>query len=203
MGGGLERQPGKTSLAHEASSTASPASTAPGKRTLTEQLSPRPDSHPIERLAHGPDAGAAVQRRVDPGHGDIVAAATAPVQRSAGTSIEHDDGAVSRLAAQGVAGGGGPLPHGDTIQQAFGHHDVSGVEAHVGGAAETASRGIGAEAYATGNHVAFAGAPSLHTAAHEAAHVVQQRRGVQLNGGVGQAGDPHEQHADQVADRAR
>lgn len=33
----------------------------------------------------------------------------------------------------------------------------------------------GAEAFATGNHVAFASSPSLHTAAHEAAHVVQQR----------------------------
>jgi hypothetical protein len=40
--------------------------------------------------------------------------------------------------------------------------------------------------YATGNHVAFKGAPNLHTAAHEAAHVVQQRGGVQLKGGVGQ-----------------
>jgi LysM repeat protein len=48
--------------------------------------------------------------------------------------------------------------------------------------------------------VAFAGAPSLHTAAHEAAHVVQQRGGVQLLGGVGAAGDEHEQHANAVAD---
>jgi hypothetical protein len=59
---------------------------------------------------------------------------------------------------------------------------------------------MGAEAYATGDHVAFAGAPSLHTAAHEAAHVVQQRGGVQLKGGVGETGDAYEQHADQVAD---
>ncbi len=35
---------------------------------------------------------------------------------------------------------------------------------------------------------------------HEAAHVVQQRRGVSLPGGVGQEHDPHEQHADTVAD---
>jgi hypothetical protein len=100
----------------------------------------------------------------------------------------------------GIAGGGGPLPHLDTVQQAFGRHDVSGIEAHVGGNAETATRAIGAEAYATGQHVAFAGSPSLHTAAHEAAHVVQQRGGIQLKGGVGMAGDPHEQHADAVAD---
>ena len=40
----------------------------------------------------------------------------------------------------------------------------------------------------------------LHIAAHEAAHVVQQRGGVQLKGGVGEVGDAYEQHADQVAD---
>lgn len=60
---------------------------------------------------------------------------------------------------------------------------------------------MNAEAYATGNHVAFGAVPSLHTAAHEAAHVMQQRSGVQLLGGVGVAGDAHEQNADAVADR--
>lgn len=51
-----------------------------------------------------------------------------------------------------------------------------------------------------GDDIAFRGQPDLHTAAHEAAHVVQQRTGVQLRGGVGQAGDAYEQHADLVAD---
>ena len=59
---------------------------------------------------------------------------------------------------------------------------------------------MGARAYATGNDVAFQSSPDLHTAAHEAAHVVQQRSGVSLKGGVGQAGDRYEQHADAVAD---
>ncbi|PKN54036.1 MAG: hypothetical protein CVU56_28665, partial [Deltaproteobacteria bacterium HGW-Deltaproteobacteria-14] len=99
-----------------------------------------------------------------------------------------------------VAGGGGRLPHLDRIQAAFGAHDVSGVQAHVGGAARAASEAIGAEAYATGSHVAFRGAPDLHTAAHEAAHIVQQRAGVSLSGGVGQVGDRYERHADAVAD---
>ena len=107
---------------------------------------------------------------------------------------------VQAAAAQGVAGPGGSLPHADAIQRMFGRHDVSGVQAHVGGPAADASRAIGAEAYATGNHVAFASSPTLHTAAHEAAHVVQQRGGVQLKGGVGESGDAYEQHADQVAD---
>ena len=83
-------------------------------------------------------------------------------------------------AATGVIGAGDALPHRHTIQELFGRHDVSGINAHVGGAAATASHAIGAEAYATGNHVAFASTPTLHTAAHEAAHVVQQRGGVQL-----------------------
>jgi len=104
-------------------------------------------------------------------------------------------------AAEGVKGAGQALPHGETIQKAFGKHDISGVKAHVGGDAAKAADGLGAQAFATGQDVAFAGSPDLHTAAHEAAHVVQQRGGVQLKGGVGQAGDQHEQHADAVADR--
>jgi hypothetical protein len=59
---------------------------------------------------------------------------------------------------------------------------------------------MGAEAYATGNAIAFRDTPSLHTAAHEAAHIVQQRAGVSLQGGVGQAGDTYERQADAIAD---
>ena len=109
--------------------------------------------------------------------------------------------AVHRAAAHGTQGAGGPLPHMEAIQRSFGGHDVGGVQAHVGGPAAQATEAMGAEAYAAGNHVAFGQAPSLHTAAHEAAHVVQQRGGVQLKGGVGQVGDAYERHADAVADR--
>ncbi|MEZ4466361.1 MAG: DUF4157 domain-containing protein [bacterium] len=108
---------------------------------------------------------------------------------------------VVQLAQAGVSGAGGALPHQEAIQKSFGSHDVSGINAHVGGAAAKASEGIGAEAYATGNDVAFKSDPDLHTAAHEAAHIVQQKSGVQLKGGVGEAGDAYEQHADAVADR--
>ena len=109
-------------------------------------------------------------------------------------------GDVHEAAARGIAEPGSSLPHLDVIQRAFGGHDVSGVKAHVGGAAAAASAAIGADAYATGNDVAFQSAPDLHTAAHEAAHVVQQRAGVQLSDNVGQAGDAYERHADAVAD---
>ncbi len=103
-------------------------------------------------------------------------------------------------AASGVQGSGAELPHRDAIQKSFGGHDVGNVKAHVGGAAAAASESMGAEAYATGDDVAFRTSPDLHTAAHEAAHVVQQRGGVQLKGGVGETGDSYEQHANAVAD---
>ena len=107
---------------------------------------------------------------------------------------------VHETAAAGVAGPGGSLPHLSSIQAAFGVHDVTGVRAHTDGAARIATGALGAEAYAIGSNVAFGGTPSLHTAAHEAAHVVQQRGGIQLKGGVGVAGDAYEAHADRVAD---
>ncbi len=86
------------------------------------------------------------------------------------------------------------------IQRAFGRHDVAGIVAHADAPAAAGARAMGARAFATGNHVAFDGAPDLHTAAHEAAHVIQQRAGVWLKGGVGAVGDTYERHADAVAD---
>ncbi|HSK05672.1 MAG TPA: DUF4157 domain-containing protein [Kofleriaceae bacterium] len=108
-------------------------------------------------------------------------------------------GSVHEAAAHGTSGAAGALPHLGAIQASFGRHDVSGVKAHTDAPAAAGAKAMGAEAFATGDHVAFAGAPSLFTAAHEAAHVVQQRAGVQLSGGVGAEGDPYEQHADAVA----
>ncbi|MFT7580184.1 MAG: hypothetical protein ACI9MR_001851 [Myxococcota bacterium] len=115
-------------------------------------------------------------------------------------NMAGDGPSIQQHAAEGVASGGGQMPHHAAVQMAFGGHDISGVRAHVGGAAAKATEAIGASAYATGNDIAFQSAPTLHTAAHEAAHVVQQRAGVSLQGGVGQAGDSYEQHADKVAD---
>lgn len=103
-------------------------------------------------------------------------------------------------AANGVAGRGAALPFADRIQASFGRHDISHVRAHTGDAASDAAASIGGRAYTMGSNVAFAGTPDLHTAAHEAAHVVQQRAGVALKGIDGGAADPHEAHADAVAD---
>jgi hypothetical protein len=129
---------------------------------------------------------------------------TAPGRRSRAAQMTAPDepiesGLLQRRAAHGVTGPSQALPHRDAIQASFGRHDVSGVRAHVGGRAAEATEAVGAEAYATGNDVAFGSAPSLFTAAHEAAHVIQQRHGVQLLGGVGEVGDRYEQHADAVA----
>lgn len=123
------------------------------------------------------------------------------VQRRATDATDDTPEAVHTAADQGTAGSSTRLPHADQIQRAFGHHDISGIQAHTDGAAAASAGAMGARAFATGNHVAFAGTPDLHTAAHEAAHVVQQRGVVQLKGGVGEEGDAYERHANAVADR--
>lgn len=109
---------------------------------------------------------------------------------------------VDRIAKEGTAGASDPLPHGATIQACFGHHDISNVRTRTGGAAQAAAEALGANAYARHDRIAFAQSPSLHTAAHEAAHVVQQQSAgaVQFEGALGDASDVHEQHANAVAD---
>lgn len=149
------------------------AEAIPGKVTRTEQL------------ALGWSSGAP-------------ASTTAPAPVQAKGALQGDG--AQRWASHGLGGATAELPHRATIQQLFGHHDVSGVKAAVGGPAAEASTALGARAYASGDVVAFAQAPDLHLATHEAAHVVQQRSGVRLSDGLGRAGDCYEQHADAVAD---
>jgi len=108
---------------------------------------------------------------------------------------------VHAAAAQGISTPSSRLPHSDAIQRSFGSHDISSVQAHTGPEAAASARAMNADAYATGNHIVLGDRTDLHTAAHEAAHLLQQRRGVQLKGGVGAAGDAYERHADAVADR--
>lgn len=177
------------------------AGDAVGKRTLTQHL-------PVQRRAPAgapadPRPAAAVVAPVaaidGPAELDPFALHLPPVQlQGNGASAEQ----VHAAAARGLEATSGALPFAAEIQASFGpDHDVSMIQAHQGAAASEASAAMGASAYATGNHVVFGGAPDLHTAAHEAAHVVQQAHGVHLRGGVGQSGDAYEQHADAVADR--
>jgi hypothetical protein len=178
-------QPGKHALGGDGPSPVSelPASElAPGRRTLSAELGHR-------------NIGAASSV---PGRHALTDRIPLQLKRIGHGSQASDPHAV---AAQGVENAGASLPHLEQIQESFGHHDVSTVRAGVGGSAETSARELDASAYAYGDRVAFAASPDLHTAAHEAAHVVQQRGGVaDLAGGVGGAGDQHEQHADAVAD---
>ncbi|HEY5925668.1 MAG TPA: DUF4157 domain-containing protein [Kofleriaceae bacterium] len=134
------------------------------------------------------------------GDTEVEGGASLQVQFDRSTSAHDDAGETHRLASAGTSGSGTALPHLERIQAAFGHHDISGVRAHVGGEAAAATGALGARGYAYGDAVAFAASPDLRLAAHEAAHVVQQRGGVRLDGGVGRSGDEYEQHADAVAE---
>lgn len=123
-----------------------------------------------------------------------------PLQRRGPGTSGVSSREVQQRARLGVSQGGGAMPFASQIQASFGRHSVADVRAHTGAAAAEACAAIGAQAYATGTDIAFGRTPDLHTAAHEAAHIVQQRAGVSLQGGVGRAGDPYERHADEVAD---
>jgi hypothetical protein len=107
---------------------------------------------------------------------------------------------VRALGRRGLETASAPLPHLERIQAAFGRHDVSGVRTQVGGEAGAASGRMGALAYTSGQRIGFASPPDVRLAAHEAAHVVQQRVGVKLDGGVGRAGDGYERRADEVGE---
>src|SRR5262245_11986276 len=107
---------------------------------------------PSVTTVSGSEAGPGKQTLVAPVQWCVAEGA---VQRAAegGDTSAH----TQQVAQQGVSGAGGPLPHRDRILSLFGPtHDVSHVQAHVGGEAATASAAIGARAYTTGNQIAFA-----------------------------------------------
>jgi hypothetical protein len=166
-------------------------SAAPGA-----QNSPMPHAEPpadllaLQRIIAGPSP---VQRACAACEADVQ-------QRGMDEPGELTTAKIHDAAKAGTSGASGSLPHLDAIQSSFGKHDVSGIAAHTDRAAADGARAMNATAFTTGNHIAFASAPSLHTAAHEAAHAIQQRGGVQLAGGVGAVGDRYERHADAVAD---
>jgi hypothetical protein len=205
-----------------AGSSAASASATIGKTTLTQSLLPaapapghadaaspavagpwsvqrKPERHGSDPSTSTPNQGAA--HDIASLFGPPMTTGDASVQRKvSSTAVGPDVAAAHEIASRGVAGAGASLPHLPQIQASFGHHDVSGVQAHQGTSATAATRELRAEAYAIGNSVAFSRSPDLHTAAHEAAHVVQQRAGVQLKGGIDEPGDAYERHADAVAD---
>ena len=169
----VSKQPTNTSISKQPTNTSSGAATPAATSS---------GGSPLRDRLRGMSYGEAVQ-------------CLAPVQR------RGDPDAVHAAAKKGTAGPAGAMPHLAAIQKSFGKQDVSGVKAHLGGRAGEACDAMGAEAYASGDNIAFQGAPDLHTAAHEAAHIVQQRQGVSLSQGVGKSGDAYEKQADAIADR--
>jgi hypothetical protein len=119
----------------------------------------------------------------------------------AGLSDPLQDDWVHGLAASAVDSASAPLPRHQRIQEAFGRFDISHVRTASGGRAADAVEALGADGLTLGDRVALGPSADLRTAAHEAAHVVQQAAGVHLSTGVGQDGDRYERHADAVADR--
>lgn len=124
-----------------------------------------------------------------------------PIQsRAVATQPSQPD--IQKSAALGLSGAPTAFPYLDQIQKSFGpKYDLSGVSAFIGGTATLATQQMGAEAYATGLSAVYGRQPSPYTAAHEAAHIIQQRHGVSLPGGVGSEGDAYERQADAIADR--
>ncbi len=108
---------------------------------------------------------------------------------------------IEELATEGTRSAGGGLPYGDVIQAAFGRHRIDNIQTHTGRDATRTADEMGAEAYAVGDHVVLGERTSVHTVAHEAAHVIQQRAGVHCKRSGGDPGDPDERMADEVADR--
>lgn len=214
-----ERRGGVAGLAREESGeTGGPAT--PGKRTLVEALLSRGGQEHRDPAAAQPraveiSAGALVElleQRGELDDGDAQGGdeedgldsepEANPVQRAAGSGAGNDAAIAGPTARAGFSGPAERLPHLDMIQRSFGRHQVGDIRAHVGGPAAESARALGATAYAAGDQVAFTESPTLHTAAHEAAHVIQQRAGAATVQNAGRAGDRFEQHADRVADLA-
>ena len=115
-------------------------------------------------------------------------------------SEDHTPG-THAIAGRAFNDPAGSLPHQAAIESSYGV-DMSAVQAYKGPEAKAACNAMGARAFALGHRVAFAEAnPSLHLVAHEAAHVVQQSKGVQLSDKVGRPGDAYEVAADRAAGR--
>ena len=121
------------------------------------------------------------------------------------SSIAHLAGnqATQRLLAAALAPNSSqPLPHRDAIERSFGPgHDLSTVRAEVGGRAAQTTAFLSASAFTHGEQIAFRRQPSLEEAAHEAAHVIQQRQGARIDGGLSRATDAWETRADAIAAR--
>jgi hypothetical protein len=89
------------------------------------------------------------------------------VQRAVPDALAEAPAQVHAPAARGTGTAATKLPYADQIQRSFGRHDISGVQAHVGGKASASEQEMDARAYATGAHVVLGEGADLHTVAGE------------------------------------
>ena len=118
--------------------------------------------------------------------------------------------AVARVALAGTAAPGGPVD-GDIRSQmeSILGEDFGPVRVRTGESGAVSAALLGAVAYTVGEDIVLGGrAPAPATAegrrllAHELTHVAQQRRGVNVPGGIGHPTDAYERQARAVAGRA-
>lgn len=162
---------------------------SPGKRSMTQSLSPRPIIFRVESAEAARELGAAFGPRDRNG---VAEGAETAVDRAAGNSGEplRED-----LRAR--------------FESSLGT-DLSAVRIHTGGASAEASSAVGAKAYTVGNDVHFGAGQyqpddpfGMHLIAHEVAHTQQQAGGAahrQNKLEVSTPNDPAEAEADRAAD---
>jgi hypothetical protein len=146
----------------------------PGKRSMTQGLTPRAIIFRVESAEAARELGAAFGPR---DHNGVAAGAEDAVERAAG-------------------GGGEPLRADvrERFESSLGA-DLSAVRVHTGGESAEASSAVGAKAYTVGNDIHFGAGQyrpddpfGLHLLAHEVAHTQQQA-----------AGTPHRQNKLEVS----
>lgn len=184
-------------------------------------------THDLETAIPGSGAGRHVERRLDPGGPEPVAAGRADalsasslmhLQRAAGNaSVNSLLGEDEPSPVREVVGGGGgePLDAGTrAMMETHLGSDFGDVRVHTDSAASDSARAVNAQAYTVGNDVVFQSgrydphsSAGQHMLAHELTHVVQQRSGpvdgTPAAGGI-QISDPSdrfEQEAQHTADR--
>ena len=155
--------------------------TAPAAHETTRALAPDAGAHPAIRAAVAtpvldPGASGRVRRTVappilDPGASGRIrsAAATPGVSHDATQKIERARAATTRPLPPAVQG---------RLERGFGQR-MDNVGLHTGPMARAAARAIGARAYTEGERITLGPGESehdLHLMAHEATHVVQNRR---------------------------
>ncbi len=104
---------------------------------------------------------------------------------------------MGRVARAGLARPAGRLPHIKALGASFGHHDVSAIKVHPD---PVAAGALGAAAYTSAGDVVTGTDLDVHAAAHEAAHVFQQRAGKGPRTGVSRADSWAEREAEAVAE---